>query len=80
MPKTVTLRLSDETYEKFLAAARSEKRSLSNLIEVLALKKLEDDILLDNIEMEDILKDRTLLDKLKRGTEEAKQRKGRFVE
>ncbi len=80
MPKTVTLRLSDETYEKFLAAARSEKRSLSNLIEVLALKKLEDDIFLDNIEMEDILKDRTLLDKLKRGTEEAKQRKGRFVE
>ena len=30
MPKTITLRLSDEIYEKFNRAAAEDKRSISN--------------------------------------------------
>ena len=45
MPKTITLRLSDETYEKFNRAAIEDKRSIANLIESLALKKLDEDSL-----------------------------------
>lgn len=80
MPKTVTLRLSDETYQKFLAAAEVEKRPLSNLIEILALRKLEEEIFVDRIEMKDILSNPDLMKRLQRGTEEALERKGRFVE
>ena len=39
MPKTITLRLEDEIYKKFSNAASEEHRSMSNLIETLALKK-----------------------------------------
>ena len=80
MPKTVTLRLSDETYQKFRAAAEVEKRPLSNLIEILALRKLEEEIFVDRIEMKDILSNPDLTKRLQRGTEEARERKGRFVE
>jgi predicted transcriptional regulator len=80
MPKTVTLRLSDETYQKFLSAARAEKRPLSNLIEVLALKKLEEDLFVDAIEMEEILSNEELMTRLERGAREAQEKKGRFVE
>ena len=38
MPKTITLRLEDEIYKKFSEAASEEHRSMSNLIETLALK------------------------------------------
>ncbi len=80
MPKTITLRLSDETYRKFLAAAGAERRPISNLIETLALRKLEEEIFVDRIEMEDILANPVLTQRLKRGTAEAKEIKGRFVE
>ena len=80
MPKTVTLRLADETYQRLAAAAKAERRSLSNLIETLAMKKLEEDVFMDQIEMEEILANSALMKKLKRRTEEADKRKGRFVE
>ena len=79
MAKTITLRVADETYEKFMAAAKVEKRSLSNLIEILALKKLDEEIFADQIEMDEILANTELMDKLKRGTKEVKARKGAFV-
>jgi len=79
MAKTITLRVSDETYEKLMAAARVEKRSLSNMIEILALKKLDEDIFADQIEMDEILAKTELMKKLQRGTKQAKDRKGAFV-
>ena len=36
MPKTITLRLKDEVYQKFLNAAIMDNRTISNLIETLA--------------------------------------------
>ena len=47
MAKTITLRVADETYEKLMAAAKIERRSLSNMIETLALKKLDEEIFVD---------------------------------
>jgi predicted CopG family antitoxin len=79
MAKTITLRVADETYEKFAAAAKVERRSLSNLIEILALKKLDEDIFVDQIEMDEILANTELIKKLQRGSKQAKNRKGAFV-
>ncbi len=42
MPKTVTIRLSDENYSTLLEAAKAENRSLSNLIETAALAKVRE--------------------------------------
>ncbi|MCF6291221.1 MAG: hypothetical protein L3J03_09550 [Desulfobacterales bacterium] len=80
MSKTVTLRLSDEEYEKFSSAAGSVKRSLSNLISFLALRKLEEDSFVDELEMEEILANPVLTKRLKRGAAEAREMKGSFVD
>ena len=80
MAKTITLRVADETYEKLMAAAKIERRSLSNMIEILALKKLDEEIFVDQIEMDEILANTELLKKLRRGSKQAKSRKGSVAE
>jgi hypothetical protein len=80
MPKTVTLRLSDEDYEKLLSFARADNRPLANAIETLALRQLEEIYLVDAYEMNDILADKILVKKMKAGSEQARRMKGRFVE
>jgi predicted CopG family antitoxin len=80
MPKTITLRVADEVYEKFAAAAKAERRPLANLIETLALRKLDEDIFVDQIEMDEILADSELMRRLERGTSQAGKQQGSFVE
>jgi len=80
MAKTITLRVADETYEKLMAAAKVERRSLSNMLETLALKKLEEEIFVDRIEMDEILTNNELMKRLRRGSKQAKAGKGSFVE
>ena len=80
MAKTITLRVADETYEKLMAAAKVERRSLSNMLETLALKKLEEEIFVDRIEMDEILANSELMKRLRRGSKQAKAGKGSFVE
>ena len=79
MPKTITLRLDDEIYKKFSDAAADEHRSISNLIETLALKKLDEDMLVDDFEMREIFSNTKLLKKLEKGHSHAKMRKGKLV-
>lgn len=79
MPKTITLRLSDEIYRKFNDVATEDHRSISNLIETLALKKLDEEMLVDDFEMEEIFSNTKLLKKLEKGHSQAKMRKGRLV-
>jgi predicted CopG family antitoxin len=79
MAKTITLRVADETYEKLMAAAKVERRSLSNMLETLALKKLEEEIFVDRIEMDEILTNKELMKRLRRGTKQVKAGKGSFV-
>ncbi len=80
MPKTITLRVADEVYGRLAAAAKAERRPLANLIETLALRKLDEDIFADPIEMDEILADPELARRLERGTAQAKKRQGTFVE
>ncbi len=79
MPKTITLRLSDEIYEKFNRAATEDKRSIANLIETLALRKLDEERLADDFEMQEIFSNAQLLQKLEKGHSDAIMKKGRMV-
>lgn len=80
MPKTVTLRLNDETYEAFLEASKAENRSIANLIETAALNKIREQQFVDDVEMAEILANEDLLKRIKQGSREVKSKKGRFVE
>ncbi len=79
MPKTITLRLSDEIYEKFSRAAAEDNRSIANLIETLALRKLDEEILADDFEMQEIFSNDQLLRKLEKGHGDVIMKKGRMV-
>jgi predicted transcriptional regulator len=80
MPKTVTLRLSDETYTTFLEAAKAENRSLSNLIETAALARVREQQFADDVEVAEIMANEKLMKRIKRGSQEARLRKGTFVD
>ena len=80
MPKTVTLRLKDETYDAFLEASKAENRSIANLIETAALAKIRELQFVDDVEMAEILANEDLLKRIKQGSKEAKARRGSFVE
>jgi len=80
MSKTVTLRLNDETYEFFRAAASAQNRPLSNLIETAALAQIREEQFVDDHEMAGIRADERLQARLKKGSKAAAERKGRFVE
>jgi len=79
MPKTITLRLSDEIYEKFNRVAAEDNRSIANLIETLALRKLDEEILADDFEMQEIFSNAQLLKKLEKGHGDIIMKKGRMV-
>jgi hypothetical protein len=79
MPKTITLRLSDRTYEKLNQAAAEDNRSIANLIETLALKQLNEETLANDFEMEEIFSNTRLLKKLEKGHGHATLKKGRMV-
>lgn len=80
MSRTITLRLSDEEFERFSEAAASVKRPVSNLIKHLAGQKLEEDVFADRLEMDEILSNKQLVADLKEGSEDARQMKGKFVD
>ena len=80
MPKTVTLRLSDKTYSTFLEAAKAENRSLSNLIETSALARVREQQFADDVEVAEIMANEELMKRIEKGSQEARLRKGRFVE
>ncbi len=80
MPKTVTLRLDDDVYEDLLHHSEAEKRPLSNYIEMAALEYARHQEFVDDEEMLAILSNQNLVKRIKKGSQEAKKRKGRFVE
>lgn len=65
MPKTITLRLSDETYRKFNSAAVKDNRSISRFT--------------DKSETEEIFANTNLLKKLERGHSHARLKKGKLI-
>jgi hypothetical protein len=80
MNKTLTLRISGEHYHRLKAYARAENRKLSNALETLAMKQLDEELFVEPFEMRGILTDEGLLGRLKTGHNQAKKLKGRFVE
>ena len=80
MAKMVTMRIDEATLEKFNQFAKLENRSLSNFIETATLKYINEIELSDDFEMKDIFQNKTLLAKLKKGSKDAKNLRGRFVE
>ncbi len=80
MSKIVTLRLSKEEYDLYAKAAEVVKRPISNLINYLALQKLEEEMFVDQIEMDEILGNKILVNSLKQGSNDAKLKNGKFVD
>lgn len=79
MPKTLTLRVDDATYSTFVRAAAAERRSIANFIETATLRHIEESEFVDNAEMAEIMGNADLVRRLKKGSEAARKRKGRFV-
>lgn len=79
MSKTVTLRLSEPTYERFRTLAERENRPLSNFIETAASRYVETEQFVDEFEMSEIEANAELNRSLKRGIKDAKAGRGRFV-
>ena len=79
MSKTVTLRLSEDTYSKFRAFAESDNRSLSNFIETSALRYIAEHEYVDDFEMAEINDNSELQASLKRAMQDAKSKKGQIV-
>ena len=80
MSKIVTLRLSKEEYDLYAKVAEVVKRPISNLINYLALQKLEEEMFVDQIEMDEILGNKILVNSLKQGSNDAKLKNGKFVD
>ena len=79
MSKTVTLRIENTLYKKLKEHAESENRTLSNFIETAALKYIEQIELVDEYEMKEIISNADLLERLKTGSSDAINKKGKFV-
>jgi hypothetical protein len=79
MPKTVTLRIDNETYLTFLKRARAQNRSLANFIETAVKEHILEAEFVDDSEMAEILADDRLVDRLRRGSRDAKRKKGTMI-
>jgi len=79
MPKTVTLRIDNETYRAFLKRARAQNRSLANFIETAVKEHILEAEFVEDSEMADILANDRLVDRLRRGSRDARRRKGTMI-
>jgi len=79
MPKTITLRLPDEVYKQFAIGAKLDNRPISNFIETMALRQIEESTRIDPAEMAEIRANKNLMKKLERGHSEAKALKGKYL-
>ena len=79
MAKTITMRVDDDTYRLIKAAADGERRSISNFIEYATISFLAAESFVNDDEMDEILKDETLLNNLRQGRKEIKEGKYKIV-
>ncbi|MCF7939635.1 MAG: ParD-like family protein [Spirochaetales bacterium] len=80
MPKTITIRIDDDTYEMIKTAAEGERRSISNFIEYATVNYLAEESFVTENEMEEILNDKKLLERLEKSKKEIAEGKYRFAE
>ena len=79
MSKTITLRLSDESYKVYRKLADRDNRPISNFIETAVKRFIEHNVNVDEFEMEEIRNNKELNKSLKRGLSDMKSKKGRLV-
>jgi len=79
MSKTITLRLSDDTYKVFRKLADRDNRPISNFIETAVKRFIEHNVFVDEFEMEEIRNNTELNRSLKRGIADMKSKKGRMI-
>ena len=79
MSKTITLRLDESIYKKIKKHAQNDNRPLSNYIETATIRYMEQSDLLDEFEMNPIFGDKGLIKTLRKGSCDAKNRKGQFI-
>jgi len=79
MTKTITLRVDDKIYKMLKEHAKIENRSLSNFIETATLNYMEETDLVDEFEMMEIIQNETLIKRIKKGSKDAKEKRGRFA-
>ena len=79
MPKTLTLRVDTRTYRTFVNRAKSQNRSVANFIENAVKAHILEQDFVDDYEMAEILSDRFLVRRLKRGSAEVKKKKGELI-
>ena len=80
MPKTVTVRLDEDTYQMIRSAAEGQMRSTSNFIEYATLSYLAEEAFVSDDEMSDILADTDLLATLKRARSDLAGKQYKIVE
>ena len=80
MSKTVTLRLSEDTYGLFRRLAEGDNRPLSNFIETATKRYIEENKFVDEFEMAEIRRNESLNLRIHGGHRDARLKKGRFVE
>lgn len=79
MAKVVTVRLSEEEYQRIAAVAKLERRPISNFMTLMVIKGIEEGDYVDAVEMDQIVSDKRLMTKLESGHRDAKHRKGKLV-
>ncbi len=79
MAKTISLRIDENLYNSLKIHANAENRSISNFIETATIRYIEEVEYADHFEMESILADANLKNRLKQGTQDAINNRGRFV-
>jgi predicted transcriptional regulator len=78
--KTVTMRIDDNVYDILKKAADGERRTISNFLENASLQYLSSELYVSDSEMNSILNDKTLIEGLYKGIEDAKKGKYKIVE
>jgi hypothetical protein len=79
MAKTLTLRVDNRTYKTLADRAKSQNRTIANFIENAVKEHILEQDFVDEFEMSEILSDRSLTRRLKRGNKEVQQRKGKLI-
>jgi len=79
MSKTLTLRLDEPVYRLFKTVAERENRPISNFIETAVMRFVKEYETADEFEMAEIRSNTKLNKSLKRGHQNAKNRRGAFV-
>ncbi len=79
MSKTLTLRLDEPVCQLFKTVAEKENRPISNFIETAVLRFVQEHETVNEFEMAEIRGNAGLNRSLKRGHQDAKNRRGAFV-